>query len=226
MLCKIFCDAPGGKTPDWREEYKMSAEKKKTTIGDLAVNPRNPRKITHRKSEMLGKSMVEFGDLSGIVYNVCTKRLIGGHQRTKHFDPSWPITKKNHKDKTGTVALGEIKTPFGVWAYREVDWPEEKENLANIAANQHGGEFNDLKLRDILSNYNDIDIDLIGFEDNEIDDLFLENIQELEYKEIELKPYKMTHVLLSFPPEKLIKIQEYLERIKEIEGIEYEQNSN
>src|ERR1044072_9793875 len=83
--------------------------------------------------------MAEFGNLGGIVVNVRFGRLISGHQRLKHLDPAWPITKRPAKDKTGTVAVGSIKTPWGALSYREVDWPEKQERLANLAANQPGG---------------------------------------------------------------------------------------
>ena len=171
----------------------MKTEKNRITICDLAPNPKNPRKISHKKSDMLNKSMREFGDLSGIVYNICTKQLVGGHQRTKNFDPSWPIAKKKYKDSVGTVAVGEIKTPFGIWAYREVDWPKEKESMANIAANQQGGEFNDIKLKEILMEISNEDIDLIGFTQTELDQLLddKDSSQKSELlEEMELKPFE------------------------------------
>ena len=103
-----------------------------------------------------------------------TKRIIGGHQRIKHLDPAWSITKREHQDKVGTVALGEIETPFGLWQYREVDWPEKKEIAANIAANQHGGEFDYPKFKDLIVEIDDseFDLDLIGFDKNELSKIF------------------------------------------------------
>ena len=47
-----------------------------------------------------------------------------------------------------------------------------------------------------------------------------------EKKKIELKPYKKTHILISFNPEQILELKPYLEKILEIEGIEYEQTSN
>ena len=143
-------------------------------IKDLQSSPFNPRKITDEKLRMLGKSMKKFGDLSGIVYNIRTKRIIGGHQRIKHLDPAWSITKREHQDKVGTVALGEIETPFGLWQYREVDWPEKKEIAANIAANQHGGDFDYPKLKDLIVEIDDgeFDLDLIGFGKDELSEMF------------------------------------------------------
>jgi hypothetical protein len=197
-------------------------------IKDLNPAAFNPRKISDEKLEMLGKAMQEFGDLSGIVVNLKTGNLIGGHQRVKHFNPSWPIKKHKQTDSTGTVALGEIETPFGLWSYREVDWPEKKELAANIAANQHGGEFDEQKLKDQLIEINDgsIDMALTGFDTVEISDLLGDPISDLKYVEADLRPYTMSHILISFPPGKLLQIKEHLEKILEIDGVEYEQSAN
>jgi len=189
-------------------------------VKDLKPSGYNPRKITEKKLDMLGKAMREFGDLSGIIFNRQTGSLIGGHQRIKHLKPEWEIVKKNCEDELGTVAQGFIKTPFGDWVYREVDWPEKKERAANVAANKHGGDFDFPMLDGILSDLEDIDLGLTGFSE---EDFFAEN---LEHKEVDLRPYKMTHVLLSFPPEKMIDIQKHLNKILEIPGVEYEQGSN
>ncbi|MEN6422838.1 MAG: hypothetical protein ABFD76_12925, partial [Smithella sp.] len=106
-----------------------------------------------------------------IVVNVKTGNLVGGHQRVKNLDPSWPIVKEPHKDKTGTVALGYIETPAGRWTYREVNWPEKKEASANVAANQQGGEFDMPKLKDIIINLDDgaFDMELLGFNSHELE---------------------------------------------------------
>jgi hypothetical protein len=50
--------------------------------------------------------------------------------------------------------------------------------------------------------------------------------QDLEAKTIELKPYKRTHVLLSFPPERMADIQHLLEQIVKFKDVEYEQGAN
>ncbi len=148
-------------------------------VGDLTPASYNPRTITDDKLAMLGKAMQEFGDLSGIVFNVRTGQLIGGHQRIKHLEPDWKITKKNHQDSVGTVAVGEIETPFGVWSYREVDWSEKKEKAANIAANQHSGEFDLNKLRELIIEINDEDfeVDLLGFNEGELEGIIGEKKQ-------------------------------------------------
>jgi hypothetical protein len=140
-------------------------------VNDLRPAAYNPRKITDHRLDMLRKSMQEYGDLSGIVFNVKTGNLVGGHQRIKHLDPSWEIEKQSATDKTGTVALGSIKTPFGMWSYREVSWDLKREAAANIAANKHGGEFDAIKLKEIILEVDDgsLDIELTGFNRHEIE---------------------------------------------------------
>jgi len=101
----------------------------------------NPRVISEARLKMLKKSLEAFGDLSGVVFNMRTGNLVGGHQRLKQLDPEWKIEKQKTADSTGTVAIGYIETPMGRFNYREVGWPLEKEIQANIAANNHGGEF-------------------------------------------------------------------------------------
>ena len=161
---------------------KESMESKKA-IRNLVPSPYNPRKITDKQLSMLKKSMAEFGDLSGIVVNVRSGHIVGGHQRVKNLDPSWLIIKAPHADKVGTVALGHIETPWGRWQYREVDWPEKKEAAANIAANKHGGEFDLGKLREIVITLDDgsLDMELTGFNSHEIE-LMMTAVHDLDPK--------------------------------------------
>jgi len=142
-------------------------------IDDLKPADYNPRKISDEKLMMLKKSLIEFGDLSGIVYNRRTDRLIGGHQRIKMFDTEWEIIKEPTVDNCGTVALGYIETPHGRMTYREVDWPVEKEKAANIAANQQGGEFDQAKLKELIEELkiNNVDLDLVGLDAVELKSL-------------------------------------------------------
>lgn len=157
-------------------------------ITDLKPAAYNPRKISDAQLGRLKKSLEEFGDLSGIVFNARTQTLIAGHQRIKNIDADCKITKKPHTDQTGTVALGYIDTPAGRFSYREVDWPEIKEKQANIAANQHGGEFDDELLAEILKEIKTedplLDFSLIGFDDEEIHKLFMDNIKEIDAPEL------------------------------------------
>ena len=50
--------------------------------------------------------------------------------------------------------------------------------------------------------------------------------EDIEVSEVDLKPYKRTHILFSFPPEKMAKLQPLLQKIKDHSFVEYEQGSN
>lgn len=143
-------------------------------LKDLKPAEYNPRTITDEQLARLKKALHEFGDLSSIVFNRRTGRLVGGHQRLKCLPPDAVIQKEKLKkpSRSGTVAAGTITIDNEAYTYREVDWDEAKEKAANIAANQHGGEFDDEKLKEILeelSNIEDFDIDLTGFDTSAID---------------------------------------------------------
>lgn len=140
--------------------------------GDIRPAPYNPRTITPEQLETLGNTMAEFGDLSGVVFNTRTGHCVGGHQRLKQLDPEWPIEKRSVRDSTGTVALGAINTPWGAFQYREVDWPIEKEQAANLAANQAGGEFDFDAVGRILQDIDGkIPLSLTAFDSKELDDI-------------------------------------------------------
>ena len=159
----------------------MAGKTVKRRIGELRPAPYNPRKITEAKLQLLGRAMREFGDLSGIVFNRKTGNLVGGHQRVKHLDPSWEVikTELDKPDAVGTVAVGHIETPFGRWSYREVDWGENTEKAANVAANQHGGEFDIPKLKELLTELDtgEFPIALTGFEEAELENLITQSAE-------------------------------------------------
>ena len=144
-------------------------------VKDLIPSERNPRKISQAQLDRLTKSMDEYGDLSGLVFNCRTDRIVGGHQRRKLFNDAWPIiveqrAKKGQAlDTHGTVALGYVENPEtkARWTYREVDWDEKREMAASIAANVQGGEFDELLKRDAIEFIDDgtLDLDLIGGKD-------------------------------------------------------------
>lgn len=151
---------------------------KTLTLKDLKAAKYNPRTITTQALKRLDKSISEFGDLSGVVFNETTGTLISGHQRiTTIKDKKTKVVTTKHKDKHGTVAVGhievedngkEIRIPF-----RVVAWDKRKEKLANIAANAHGGEFDNQKLGKLLAELNTdkFDIELSGFSDIEVKNL-------------------------------------------------------
>lgn len=141
--------------------------KKSMKLGDLLGHPQNPRKISDEKLKMLEKSLKEFGDLSGIIYNRKTKRLFGGHQRLKILPPETTIQIDGAGDSGFAMVDGDR------FHCRFVNWDEAKEKAAMIAANKHGGEWDFGLLPDLINELDalNIDMDLLGFDKDELDKL-------------------------------------------------------
>jgi len=143
----------------------------------LKSNPNNPRTITDEQKAVLLRSLVEFGDLSGIVLNKRTGQLVGGHQRVDAFRNAGNDAKivihdrLASPDTTGTVAFGYVIVDGIKHGFREVDWDESKETIANLAANKMGGEFVFDEVARILGELeldSKNDLTLTGFTNTEI----------------------------------------------------------
>lgn len=138
----------------------------------------NPRTISAEALRALNKSIEQFGDLSGVVINKRTNTIVAGHQRiTTLSSKKTKIVSKPYKDTYGTVEVGhiEVKTDQGNFnvPLRIVDWDLRTEKLANIAANNHGGKFDNQKLGKLLAELDNskFDIELTGFTDGEFQNL-------------------------------------------------------
>ena len=122
-----------------KDEASLPSELK-----DLTAAPYNPRSISPEADRGLDGSMTEFGDISGLWYNIQTGNLGGGHQRKRHLPAGGKITKaRSATDKVGTVGYGVIEGKDTEWPVRFVDWPLWKEQAANVAANSRhiSGQF-------------------------------------------------------------------------------------
>lgn len=144
---------------------------------DLRFAEYNPRKIEPQRLEMLGQSMHTFGDISCIVWNEATQRLIAGHQRLKHIPPDAEIIwteQFDQPDAQETTGWGYIDAAGERWLVRRVHVTDEAREVAmNIAANKHGGEFDFVPLSELLSELDahGFDMSLTGFENAELESL-------------------------------------------------------
>lgn len=123
------------------------------SIEQLKASPRNPRTISKHDATALAAGMDEFGDLSCIVFNQRSGQLVGGHQRVQVLkqilagEKQIVITQRGTEpDEVGTVALGYVVYKNRQFAYRVVDWPEDREIAANIAANRIQGDWDNILL--------------------------------------------------------------------------------
>jgi len=150
----------------------------KFSLADLAPSDYNPRSIDGPSAEGLRNSMELFGDISGLTFNVRTKRLIAGHARRRVIEQlkSDAVVRMQSKttDKKGTIGYGCIEALGTTWPVRFVDWDETTEKAANLAANNPSitGDFT-AGVEDILC-----ELGTTSF----IDMLRLEEIEWPEYK--------------------------------------------
>lgn len=93
-------------------------------IEDLTAKPNNPRNIREEAEHGLRASMERYGDLSGITFNKRSGQLISGHQRVEQLKGLGGVF------RDGAIWVGEDR-----FAVRVVDWDQQTENEANVAAN-------------------------------------------------------------------------------------------
>ncbi len=122
-------------------------------LSDLSPADYNPRTITDAARKGLQKSLTEFGDLSGVVYNSRTGNLVAAHQRREallesDFDVSAIRWGKPFEGVKGEEREGWFQFGNGArFRVRLVDWPETFEKAANVSANNphiSGGFTDDL----------------------------------------------------------------------------------
>ena len=187
--------------------------------------PNNPRKITAERLAALGESLIEFGDLSAIIINVGKGKykncIVSANQRSKHIpldEITWTVT-HDKPTAAGTVREGYVTHGGERFAVREVSWNDKKCEVANLRANNYGGQ-NDLSLLKFF----DDDVLVLGGLESLV--LSPEGRQKPEIKEEEIRFFKKTHILFSFPPSVFPEIQDLVEQIKNVPQVEYEQSSN
>ena len=137
----------------------MQIEKKK--VIDLVpadYNPRKDLKLGDKEYEKLKRSIDEFGYVDPLIWNKRTSRLVGGHQRLK-------VLKDMGIDEVDVVV---------------VDMDEEKEKALNVALNKISGDWDKDKLMLLITDLQgeDFDVSLTGFDPEELDDLFKDNLKD------------------------------------------------
>ena len=127
----------------------MQIEKMK--VSDLKFAPYNPRKIDDKELAKLKRSISEFGYVEPIVWNKRTGFVVGGNQRLKALRE---------------LEIEEVDVVV-------VDLDDAKEKALNVALNKISGEWDFIKLKDVLTDIDtgDFDIELTGFDLDEIGEL-------------------------------------------------------
>lgn len=151
------------------------------------VFKQNPRTITPEEQARLKQDLSDLGDLGGIVHDLNTNQIVGGHQRLtvmlgqaagkfKIKDADIEIV-KTYKlpTKTGTVGEGFILWNGERYGYRQVRYTKKQFERANIVANLRGGKWDD----DILmNNFTSADLAAFGFSTDFISAMELPTFKE------------------------------------------------
>ena len=136
----------------------MNIEKK--NVKDLLpadYNPRKDLKPGDPEYEKLKRSIEQFGYVEPVIWNRQTGRVVGGHQRLKVLID------------TGITEVDVVV----------VDMNTEKEKALNIALNKISGEWDTDKLALVIADLQgaDFDVSLTGFDPEELDDLFRDDVK-------------------------------------------------
>ena len=127
----------------------------KVDINELISPEYNPRQITDDEMGKLKNSINEFGYIAPIIVNKHNNHIIGGNQRYEALK---------------SLGYTDVDVVF-------VDEPDlNREQALNIALNKISGEWDFIKLADILDDLelNDFDISLTGFDDPELENFGIE----------------------------------------------------
>lgn len=137
----------------------------KVDINELISPEYNPRQITDDEMGKLKNSINEFGYIAPIIVNKHNNHIVGGNQRYEALK---------------SLGYTDVDVIF-------VDEPDlNREKALNIALNKISGEWDLVKLADIIDDLelNDFDISLTGFDEPELEDFGIEDQTEHEQVEI------------------------------------------
>jgi len=182
-------------------------ERSTAKIKDLKPAPYNPRRIDEKALDGLKGSIRRFGLVQEIVVNRRSMTIVGGHQRVK---------------AAMDAGLAEVPVVY-------VDLDDGEEAVLNVTLNnpEIQGSFTDgvdglLESIDVDDDlFSDVGLDLlIGKEDD------APHLDE-EHVDLTSVPYRRVNVLVSVPIDMWDgEIVELFSRIREMDGVEYDQNAN
>lgn len=138
------------------EIQKMSI----TELKRASYNPRVALKKGDKEYEKLKRSIEEFGYVEPIIVNKKTGNIVGGHQRLTVLED---------------LGIKDVDCVI-------IDVDETKEKQLNLALNKISGDWDMPLLKDLLLELDtgDIDMDLTGFEEWEIENLMTQHNVDID----------------------------------------------
>ena len=167
-------------------------------ISKIKINPKNPRLIKDEEFDKLKQSLRDFPQMLEVRPVVLDDddMILGGDKRLA----AW-------KD----LGNKEIKI------LRFSGLTEKQKRKFILLDNHHSGDW-------------DMDILATDWDDEELEEFGLtpefDTSEPMEKKKLTTVAFNKVHVLLSFAPDKLLEIQDLLNQLQNVEGVEYEQAAN
>lgn len=169
-------------------------------INDIKPYKNNVKKHPQEQIKNIIRSIKEYGFNVPIVID-SKKEIICGHGR-------YLAAKKIGITEIPCIKKDDL-TDIQVKSLRIAD---NKLNETEWDLDSLKTELDELSLQDY-------DISLTGFQNLLSEEILFE-------KEEDIIPYKKSHILISFHPSLIQKIEEHIKKIKDIEGVEIEQATN
>jgi hypothetical protein len=190
----------------------------RATIADLQFDQNNANKGTPRGRGLLEKSLQQCGAGRSVLIDK-HNRLICGN-KTVETAGEVGMTKVRIVDSDGSEIIAVRRTDLDL----NVDKKARELAVLDNRVGEVDLEWNPTEL--IKLQNQGIDLKELGFNENELMELSGNETEVLEEKEMELKPYKKIHILLSFDPDNVQSVIEYIDKIKKIDGVEIETKAN
>ncbi|MDI6781410.1 MAG: hypothetical protein QME49_04810 [bacterium] len=178
---------------------KLEWHTEKRRVSELILFDGNPRQMSEKQADDLLKSLKKF-NLVEIPVIDTTNRVLAGNMRVTSLHV---LNRENEEI--------EVRVPN-----RKLTEKEAQEYL--LRSNKNTGSWD----MDLLADFGEDMLVDCGWDVGEI---FSEK-EELDEKEVPLVCIKKIHILLSLPLDSFSSIQQYLAKILEVKGVEYEQACN
>lgn len=185
--------------------------KEKIKIGELVPDDKNVNKGSEFGNSLLTKSIGRNGLGRSILLDK-NNRIIAGNKTVENAGAlGIEDVQIVESDGKRIIAVKRMDIDLDSKAGRELA-------LADNIVSKHN-YVEDAEILEAVIEEFDIDGKEWGVEDSE-------DQGSSKIKKESLTSFQKTHVLLSFHPQLMLKIQKYLQEITKIEGVEYEQSSN
>lgn len=178
---------------------------------DLVPDDMNINRGTEEGAELINKSIDEVGFGRSIVVDRNDRIIVGNKTTAAAIE----------KGKTNIRVVETTGDELVVVKRTDLDLNSEKGRKLAILDNttHHKNYVQDADVSEAICEEYNLNPKQYGLDEPRTKDPSVSRKQVIQ-------AVKKTHILLSFPPERLVQVQAHLEKIMKVEGVEIEQSSN